>query len=264
MKKKLKKYREIKEKLYINEEYLVKHPNLHEVDSQWKLEKILPFIHKYISLTNKRKIKILDVGGGTGLILKNLSTYIENTFNINVNPYALDLSFKILEIQKENNPNLKITLNEDIIDTSLGDREIDLTLMIDVFEHVFNPIAVLKELKRISNYVLFKVPLDNNFQLFLLNLLRGGKIRKNIENLGHINSFNFYSLTQQIKKYLGNIVRIKFTNVFEYHLKTDYYIKSMGVFSKILNIIPKYTFKLSPKLTSLIFNDFIIILTKCN
>ena len=42
----------------------------------------------------------------------------------------------MLEIQEKRNPDLKKALNEDIHKTSLDSKEIDLSLMIDLLEHV--------------------------------------------------------------------------------------------------------------------------------
>ena len=88
---------------YLSDEYIRKNPSLHVKGSPWKVSKIMPFIDDIIHYF-KYKIIILDVGGGAGLILKEISTCIETRYGIIVNKYALDLSPGMLKIQKLNNP----------------------------------------------------------------------------------------------------------------------------------------------------------------
>lgn len=255
---------ELTKKLYLEDEYLKKIPNLHEFDSSWKLTKIIPFIDKFMTNYKKYKITILDIGGGAGVILKGVSSYLEKCYSIFVNSYALDLSPKILEIQKKRNPDLIRALNEDICNTSLSNKEIDLTLMIDVLEHIPHPEIALKELRRISNFVILKVPLEDNLYYRIWNFLKRGEKRQySIENSGHINFYNFTQLKHQIETYLGIILDYKFTNVFEFLSKTNFYRRNMNFKDKLLNSLSLNLFRISPKLVSLLFHDFVMVLCEC-
>jgi SAM-dependent methyltransferase len=205
-------------------------------------------------------IKLLDVGGGAGLILKEISNYIERNYNITVSSYAIDLSPGMLEVQKGNNPKAKL-LNEDICKTSLGNEEIDIALMIDVIEHIPNSTKALKELKRISRFAVFKVPLEDCLISNLLNFLKKGKLRQNaIESFGHINIYNSASLKHQIEINGGSILNSSFTNVFEYVLKNDLNAQRMNHKNKLMNRIALHIFKISPHICSYLFSDFLMIL----
>jgi ubiquinone/menaquinone biosynthesis C-methylase UbiE len=250
--------------LYLTNKYIINNPSLHEEDSLWKFTKITPFIDKFIIKHHKNEINLLDVGGGNGLILKMISTYIKKTYNIKVNKFALDLSPGILKFQKKINSDLKKALNENICKTSLGNKEIDLTLMIDVLEHVPNPEKALKEIKRISRFVIFKVPLEDNIFMKIWNFLGMGKPRKDIiKNIGHINIYNFNKLKYQIEKNTGKILDCYFTNIFKYYTESEYHKDKKKTIAKLIDFFAAQVFRLSPKLCSLIFNDFIIILVKC-
>ncbi len=251
--------------LYQTNEYISKNPSLHEEDSPWKVSKIIPLVDKMFMLghINSEEINLLDIGGGAGLILRDISSYIERSYGVRVNKYALDLSPGMLEVQKKNNPGVK-TLNEDICETSLANKKIDLALMIDVLEHVPHPVNALKELKRISKMVIFKVPLENNILCNTMNIITHGKIRKDAaENIGHINIYNCNSLKKQIKTNCGRILDDDFTNVFDYYLASNYYRNKINNKTKALNYVASYTFKISPRLCSYLYNDFIMILTEC-
>lgn len=251
--------------LYFEDHYIEKNPSLHKVDSPWKISKILPLIDNFIYyLNNKEEINILDVGGGAGLILKEIASNIEKKFNIKVNKLALDLSPGILEIQKKNNPDLKRSLNEDICNTSLGNKEIDLTLIIDVLEHIPTLKIALKELKRISNFVLFKVPLDDCLHYKIENFLSRGKFRQyDIETSGHVKLFNFNSLKYQIEKQMGVFLDYYFTNISKYIWNSAHYRHKIRRKDKIIHLISMLLFKISPRITSLLSRDHIMILSKC-
>lgn len=250
--------------LYTTDDYIMKNPSLHEEDSPWKVSKIIPLVDRFVGYVNKSEINILDVGGGAGLILNAVSVYIQESFGIKVNKFALDLSPGILKIQKNRNPDLKTALNEDIRKTSLGNKEIDLTLMIDLLEHVPNPIQALEEVKRISRFVIFKVPLEDNLIGRTWNLIKRGEPRQRaIETVGHINIYDFVKLKHQINKHTGLILYFYFTNVFEYLRNSEHYRNKMKAGNRLINVVATYIFRLSPKLCSLIFSDFAMILVKC-
>jgi SAM-dependent methyltransferase len=250
--------------LYLTDEYIIKNPSLHEEDSPWKVSKIIPLVDKFIGHINKDEINLLDVGGGAGLILNAVSKYIEKSYGIKVHKFALDLSPGMLEIQKKRNPDLKKALNEDIHKTSLGNKEIDLTLMIDLLEHVPNPTGALEEVKRISNFVILKVPLEDNLRFRQGNFRKRGKPRQlAIEIIGHINIYNFSKLKYQIEKHAGRVLDFYFTNVFDYFLNAEHYKSKMGAAEKLINMAAVRLFKISPQSCSRIFNDFVMILAKC-
>ena len=148
-KKRLKDY----ENLYLTTDYVLQNPSLHIEDSHWKVTKIRQFLGRFLKNFKEnfelQKLNILDDGGGGGLILKKIASEIENNYGVEVNKYAFDLSPCALEIQKKTNPDLKKALNENICKTSLQAKEMDLTLFIDVLEHLPYPISALNELKRI-------------------------------------------------------------------------------------------------------------------
>jgi ubiquinone/menaquinone biosynthesis C-methylase UbiE len=247
--------------LYLSDEYIKRYPSLHEENSPWKVSKILPLIDELLYRFDKNEINLLDVGGGAGLILSAVSTYIEQSYNIKVNKFALDMSPGILEIQKKRNPDLKKALKEDICKTSLASKEVDVTLLIDLLEHVSNPTEALKEVGRISKFAIFKVPLECSPFCGVLNFITWGATKSARELIGHINVYNFYKLMHQIEKNTGYVMDFSFTNMFDYFLASEYCKRNLR--RKLVNSIAECVFRLSPKLCSFIFEDFVIILVKC-
>jgi len=260
----MKDIEELVKNLYSRDEYITKHPSLGVEDSLWKVGKIIPLVDKFIDHINKDEINLLDVGGGAGLILNTVSTYIENNYRIKVSKHALDLSPEILEIQKGRNPDLRKALNEDIRKTSLDNKEIDLTLLIDVLEHVPNPTQALAEVSRISHFVIFKVPLEDNLCSRTWNFIKRGEPRKHaIETFGHINAYYFSKLKHQIEKHTGRLVDFYFTNQSQYYRTSEHYAEKIGLKRRLIYFIASHMFRLSPRLCAKIFNDFVIILVEC-
>jgi SAM-dependent methyltransferase len=251
--------------LYTTKEYITKNPTLHEEDTPWKVSKIVPIVDEILNsyYIKKDEINLLDVGGGTGLILRDVSKYIEDSYGFRVRKYALDLSPDMLEVQKRHNPDVR-ALNEDIRETSLANKEIDLTLLIDVLEHVPHPVKALEELRRISKMVIFKVPLEDCILSNIMNIINRGKTRKiAFETYGHINIYNFNGLKHQIETNYGRILNSYFTNLFDYGLTSDHGAHQMRMRAKAVNYVASCSFKVSPRLSSCFFGDFAMILAEC-
>jgi len=253
--------KEIKE-FYTKGNYIKKHPDIHEKDSPWKISKIKPFVDEYVLKTNKKEIILLDVGGGKGIILKEISDYLRERHNIKVNKYVLDLSAQMLDYQKKINPDILNIVEADICKAPFENKEIDLVLMIDVLEHLPNTEKALKELKRISKYVLFKVPLENNLFFNLINILRLGSHRQQaIKDVGHINSYNFRSLLAQLQQNLGKVIKYQFTNVYEYYASKNY-PKKLPRWKYLRSKVGSLLFNISPQLSAKIFSDFLLVLVE--
>jgi ubiquinone/menaquinone biosynthesis C-methylase UbiE len=247
--------------LHLSDEYLRRYPSLHEEDSFWKVSKIIPLIDEVLYRFDKDEINLLDVGGGAGLILSAVSSYIERSYSIEVNKFALDISPSILKIQKKRNPDLKKALNEDICQTSLASKEVDITLLIDILEHVSKPTEALKEVRRISKYAILKVPLECSPFIGIINFITWGVTKSTRDLIGHINVYNFYKLIHQIEDNTGFIMDSFFTNMFDYFMTSEHYKRNLR--GKFINLTAKCIFQLSPKLCSFIFGDFVMVLVKC-
>lgn len=247
--------------LYSTDEYISKNPSLHEADSGWKTGKILPLVDAYLSVERKNEINLLDVGGGAGIILRNVADHIARSKK--VNKFSLDLSPGMLDAQKRTNPDVILALNEDIRNTSLRDKQIDLTMMIDTLEHIPDPAKALEELRRISRYVIFKVPLEDNLELNLYNLVTNGRQRKKaIDTVGHINIYNLKKLREQIEDNGGAILQYYFTNAFDYYNRSGLHKSKLGIPAKAANFLGDRIFRISPGFSSYIFNDFVMLLVK--
>ena len=208
-----------------------------------------------------KEVNLLDVGGGAGLILKEVSEHLSSKYGVNVKKFAIDLNQKMLRIQKDRNLDTEF-LREDIRQTSLKDKQIDLTLFIDVLEHVPNPEEALIELKRISNFVILKVPLENYLIFNIANFLTKGSTRQNqITDFGHINMYSSKKIKRDIKKQMGRICAHRYTNLHNYYKSNNY--EKLATVDKAITTIATNVFSISPRLAASLFGDNSILLVKC-
>ena len=84
--------------IYNDNTYLEKNPTLHTEDSEFKFQNVKKFLD--LIVVKKNKIKILDIGGGAGIIGKLVLEYFQKKGNI-VTFHSLDLSTQMLKIQKK-------------------------------------------------------------------------------------------------------------------------------------------------------------------
>ena len=112
--------------IYNDDSYIEKNPTLHTEDSEFKFQNIKRFLNS-VEVKNNR-IKILDIGGGAGIIGKLVLDYfLEN--RIVVTFHSLDLSTQMLKIQLKNNPQINKLINCSI--DECPESNYDLVLMIE-------------------------------------------------------------------------------------------------------------------------------------
>ncbi len=235
-----------------------------EEDSPWKVEQLKPFCDVFLQHELSPTITILDVGGGAGLILRDIYNYIEKQHSRKVKQRSLDLSPGFLHLQMKNNPGLTDVYNCSIESTPLSEKEVDLVLMIDVLEHLYNLEACYRELRRIAKYVLIKVPLEQNLTVSIVDLLIDyKKMRSSEDSVGHLHFYNYHSIKKELEENLGTVMSFRYTDVFSYLLNSEQRRSKLSLPKVIYCNIARLFYKISPHLTSLIFNDFAIFLVKC-
>ncbi|OGS45108.1 MAG: hypothetical protein A3K76_06590 [Euryarchaeota archaeon RBG_13_57_23] len=248
---------------YSSDKYLVENPSLHEEDSQWKLAKLAPLVDGFCRRQVGKEVNLLDVGGGAGIILSEVASKVRERLGISVRKYALDLSPGALQIQVARNPDIIRAVNEDIRSTSFADKEINLTLMIDVLEHVPEPERALREVARISRYLLLKVPIEDTLWTRLADAVRGAKRKQEIlDSVGHVNFYTPRALRSQIERNGGRIVDFRYANSFGSLRATKLY-DDLGPVQRMPFLLGPILFSVSPELCVRVFVDSALILVEC-
>lgn len=125
---------------------------------------------------------LLDAGCGEGMTLYQLGDHLpERVTGFDINP-------KCVGYTKELFPKANITV-EDIFNLPYSDKEFDLVICLEVFEHLPNPDLALKALKRVANKrLIFSVPHEPWFQLG--SLCRGKYLKSFGNHPEHINHWS--------------------------------------------------------------------------
>lgn len=103
----------------------------------------------------KKKVKLLDIGCGTGEFLKSLNIVRFDRFGVEINPIGAKLCRK---------NGLKI-FNEDILVKDFREEKFDVMTLWQVLEHINNPSGLFAKAHRILNkdgLLVFQVPNSNS------------------------------------------------------------------------------------------------------
>jgi SAM-dependent methyltransferase len=244
--------------------YIARHPSVHLEDSDWKAHKLIPFIDKFARLHAERAMSILDVGGGAGRILATTAAYLRARYGISPRQYALDVSETLLQAQRQNNPELLGFFHEDICDSRLDDKAVDLVLAIDILEHASDVHRALSTIGRISRYAILKTPLERNLYSAVYNSLKHGLPRRTAaQSIGHLHFFSYASLRRSVERSCGRILHASFTNVFAYYLSNPAYRARLPRLDRHLYTVARLVHRISPRAAAALCTDFLLLLVEC-
>ncbi len=232
------------ERLYGQGQYLKNNPNWDQEDVNWKLNKLLPVLEQQIGKSQDKKLRIAEVGCGSGLLLKKLAfLFPECEF------YGFDISPDVQMFWSHDQSNLefKVSTLEEITAT------FDLILLIDVIEHVPDPISFLENLQDKTDNLLIHLPLD----LSALTIVYESGIISQRRKVGHIHYF-----TRGIAKELLTESRWSPTQTFFTHAWRDFPKKTLA--SKLVNIGRRFFYIFNEKVAARVIggNTLIILAEK--
>ena len=229
--------------IYNDNSYLEKNPSLHTEDSKFKFQNIKRFLSS-IEVKNNR-IKILDIGGGAGIIGKLVLEYFQES-GIVVSFHSLDLSTQMLKIQLKNNPQIKKIINCSINECPKSNY--DLVLMIDVIEHIEGKEDSAKILNKLGKNIIYNIPIEINFfdiLKYLKSFFRYYKRQK--ERWGHIHFFSFTSSQSFLKRHYKIIDSYFQPYCFHYRYSDN---------ESYLKLRRDFLWKIELKISCWIFNNF--------
>jgi glycosyltransferase involved in cell wall biosynthesis/SAM-dependent methyltransferase len=165
------------EKLYNQGQYLKNNPNWDQEDVNWKLQKLLPSFEKLVSKNSKKSLHVAEIGCGSGLLLKKLAQmYPACEF------YGYDISTDAETFWSDNN---LINLRFEVCPLEKIQKKFDLILLIDVIEHVPDPILFLENAREKTETLLIHLPLD----LSALTIIHEAGLIRQRRKVGHIHYY---------------------------------------------------------------------------
>lgn len=171
---------------------------LREKTLQWKariFSKLIPKDHRFRTL--------LEVGCAEGFLIHELSRLLKTDFAV-----GIDISKHFLSFGKERYHAIQFVQNDGIL--PFKDKSFDLTICSDFIEHILQISPSLHEIKRVSKFILFKIPVES---CLTGNFFRATGIYSRCgENhpSGHFHLFSKKSAQEIIKKHGFSIINLSF------------------------------------------------------
>lgn len=173
-------------------EYIKKNPTLHVEDTDKKFSEITKVIKPSLKFNS-----MIDIGCGAGV----LTLKVKHFLNIK-EALGVDLSSHMIEsARKFDQENEVKWIEEDYRKLDLS-RIYDLSIAMDIVEHVENDDEILKILSKISKYSVIKVPLEYSLMnRFLKKLGIHDTFAETRNQFGHIHYYNFFKIKELVEKY---------------------------------------------------------------
>lgn len=146
---------------------------------------------------------LLDVGCAEGILTDELSRLLKVDFSV-----GIDISANFIRIGRERGKTIQFVQNDGAL--PFKTRCFDLTICSDFIEHVPDISKYLDEVRRVSRFILFKVPIES---CLVGNLLRTVGIypRSGADHpSGHLHLFSKKSARDVIEKHGFSVISLSF------------------------------------------------------
>lgn len=187
------------ENIYTDGQYLEATQTWHAEDGPWKVRQIKNIIDK-----NKlQPSSIAEIGCGSGSILDELSKQPDLQ---HVCFEGYDISPQAIEIAKKLENERIEFFQEDILSEN-NDKQFDILMVIDVFEHVPDYMGFVEKCKAKAAYKIYHIPLD----IHVSSVFRNSFIY-NRYTIGHIHYFTAASAISTLRDTGHEIIDSFYTN----------------------------------------------------
>lgn len=163
-------------------EYWEKNPSLHLEDAELKFQQVKNFLNKVVL----KKKKILDIACGAGAITNKLQDYFAQTGG---EVTGVDISSTAISFARTHFKGPKFEIG-DATNLQFKNGSYDLVTVFDLFEHLEDYKPVLTKLNGLSEYYIFRLPMEDCLFSSILNLLNNSEFKRLEEKYGHIHHFN--------------------------------------------------------------------------
>jgi SAM-dependent methyltransferase len=182
---------------YRGQAYAEANPDWHAKDSPWKADRIMEALDGWAPAT------VCEVGCGAGEVLRSLHDRLPTARMVgyDIAPEA------IAAARTRETEGLGFRLADPADDAEVY----DLALVIDVIEHVRDPIGFLAALREKAGRLVLHIPLDMSVQA----VLRPGLLLGRREGVGHIHYFTPETALAVVRDAGFTVTRVDYTPVFE-------------------------------------------------
>jgi len=217
------------EKSYVDGSYWQQAaPNYFLTDSSWKAHHLFSLIDRtYLNKYTKRRLNVCEVGCGVGGVLSGFVELIRKQ-GISCSGTGYDISYEAIEKARSLFPNISF----EVTDIHNIQRKSDILLLVDVLEHVNNPLEFLSKCLDLSDLLVIHLPLDINYWG---RLLIGKSYYKYLEeDRGHIHFFEKKTALELIHSVGADVIDWKYT---KWGIEHDFDRSKSGRIARLLRTI---------------------------
>jgi len=175
--------------------YLAHNPGWHVEDSSWKADHVIELLDGWTPRT------VCDVGCGAGEVLRHIHDRlpVDRLVGYEVAESAFELS------RQRATDRLQFKLEE----AAAAPEHFDLMLLLDVIEHVEDPIGFLRSLRFKSDRTILHIPLELSVQ----SVLRPRRLLHSRSAVGHLHYFTQETAEATVQDSGYQVVRTRLTGV---------------------------------------------------
>ncbi len=225
---------------YTKGQYFKNNPTWDTADTEWKFGRLN---HKVESCLENGGESVLEVGCGSGKLLSSLAKKLPNhRFQ------GWDISPDAKHFWEEyRQENLELNVG-DILERDTGFKR-EVILLVDVLEHVADPLSFLERLKPRASHVVVHLPLDMN----VVNVLFDKRLVSLRDSIGHIHYFTKATAEKMMSEAGYEIISSEYSNAW----KDSPNLRLLG---KIGKVIRSFVYLLSPTLNAKLLGGETLIL----
>jgi len=225
---------------YTKGQYFKNNPTWDTADTDWKFGRLSS---KLKHCLNKEGAHVLEVGCGSGKLLHKLAANMpEHHF------HGWDISPDAQHFwDSYQQGNLQLNVG-DYLERD-ADRKANVALLVDVLEHVADPLSFLEKLRNRVDYVVIHLPLDMN----IVNVLFDRRLLVLRDSIGHIHYFTKALAEKMLVEAGYEIVSSDYSNAW----KDSPNLRLLGRIGKVLRTVLHF---ISPTLNAKLLGGETLIL----
>jgi len=193
--------------IYNNGTYATQYPDWHAEDSDWKAEHLVSLLDRDSINFMRRSttLKIAEIGCGFGGVIAHIDQLLKER-DINCQSTGYDISSHAVQQARLRHPEINF-IQADILKNN---QSYDLGLIVDLLEHLADPMALLTRVKARFCWLLFHIPLDEH--MYGKYFLQPGRWYDYLwKDRGHLHYFTRFSALALLKSAGLHIIRWKYT-----------------------------------------------------
>lgn len=181
---------------YVTSQYADSNPDWDTGDSPWKADRVAELVRSH----GLKPATVVEIGCGAGRVLTSLQRYL---------PDAQMTGFDIApDLQRFWGEQAASGITFELADYLAAPRPVpDLTLVLDVLEHLANPFDFLSRLRGCSRYVIFHIPLD----LSAISVVREAPLMLVRRKVGHLHFYTKALAVEMIEECGFEVLEARYT-----------------------------------------------------